>query len=962
MAELWSDISGLLRLSRSGDLDLAQQQLERLWDHPGLDQARYDVLARHLLRRWGLRGGAAKINRPVEFTANRDGRLRPPFRVLDVDQEGGLVLPPGLALAPRTGTGNASGFLHQAAALTTTPPQVRIHIFYALQDADADATFLDSLAAQVAAPPWQMTVFAGPHAERVTQEIHRRGLPGKVRAETLLESAAQTHMMQTAGGGDLVLLLSGALRLDPGALARAAHLGQISDLVVQPLRELPEGLTPYASTSAAGILDPAYPFRNVAGLNLVLSQKMLSQVGGLDPRFDSHISAGHELAFRCFNAGAYFAPLLVPKLGPAPGLDDAADKTAADQILVRSLCPNIWDRPVDGRFEVPKLSLCIAAGSDIAALCRTLDSVLAQRLKDLEVCVPPQAALSQAQLEQLQAAYDGALQLRWSTGAMAMPGSGITQLFALARGSYIALLEPGCSLQPGALRHVMAHLDGQRNVVCCHGVNLSEGAAPVPLLLSRDALMQSPATPEFIMFRRAAWERTAKPDIDLSTAAAAEITLQLDEVGLVHHLGGQFTVRQGSKRPCVAPHSGRVQRAALRRQGLDHVWHAYAPAPDTSQRVGFKRISTQPRVMFWPDYSHANPYQTLLYQSATRRHEILVAPIETALIAQQRMQGSEEMIFHLHWTNFLFQGAENRAVARLRLRRFLKDLTQFKQLGGRIIWTVHNTVSHDTPFAELDIALSRRIVALADVLHFHSAASVPEVAAVFELPEDKIRISRHGHYLGVYGDHVTGAAARQCLGLDPTEDVILFAGQVRPYKGVEGLLRSFRQILGDNPQARLVIAGLQYGDIFAQLQPVLSAAERARILLVDRFLDDSELQVFFRAADVAVFPYRTILTSGSLLLSLSFGVPPVIPRVGMTADLLQGREAGFLYDRASPEALTQALQQALTCKRQGGLAQMQRNALALAQSQSWPDVAQTLFAASAPEAPAPPDSRKPGAA
>jgi len=456
-------------------------------------------------------------------------------------------------------------------------------------------------------------------------------------------------------------------------------------------------------------------------------------------------------------------------------------------------------------------------------------------------------------------------------------------------------------------------------------------------------LLQDPVDPDVLMFRRAAWERTLKPDVEQSAAMNRDIMLHLSEIGHVHRLDGVFVSRQTERLACLPQHRVKAQTATLRRLGLDRFWHMPVPDPECRQQGRYKRISAGPRVMFWPNFSRANPYQNLLYQTAQRSHEILVAPIETAVAALQRAPKGQDMIFHLHWTSFLFQGAENRAVVRVRLRRFLKDLTRFKQLGGRIIWTLHNAESHDTSFAELERGLSTRIVALADVLHFHNAASVAEVAAAFEVPEEKIRISRHGHYLGVYGDHVTRSVARQCLGIDPQDDVILFAGQVRPYKGVGELLHSFRQVLRANPQARLVIAGALHDDIFSGLEPDPSAAEQDRILLVDRFLDDSELQVFFRAADVAVFPYQNVLTSGSLLLALSFGLPTVIPQVGMTADLLQNRGAGFLYDRANPDGLTQALQQALACKRAGRLVQMRDNALALAQSQSWPNVAQTLF-------------------
>ncbi|MEZ4597387.1 MAG: glycosyltransferase [Chloroflexota bacterium] len=43
---------------------------------------------------------------------------------------------------------------------------------------------------------------------------------------------------------------------------------------------------------------------------------------------------------------------------------------------------------------------------------------------------------------------------------------------------------------------------------------------------------------------------------------------------------------------------------------------------------------------------------------------------------------------------------------------------------------------------------------------------------------------------------------------------------------------------------------------------------------------DDRMQVFLRAADVMVLPYRDVLTSGSAILAMTFGLPVVAPRIG----------------------------------------------------------------------------------
>ena len=470
------------------------------------------------------------------------------------------------------------------------------------------------------------------------------------------------------------------------------------------------------------------------------------------------------------------------------------------------------------------------------------------------------------------------------------------------------------------------------------------------LHFSRQKMMITSIAHHFRMFRRANWERTSRFRTDIRNAVDYDIFLKLAETGRFQHIDAILYQRRWHGENTSNVNEGfqtantyRVQREALARQGLNRYWDVHVNDPSLPRRVGYKRKVTTPRVMFWPNYSRANPYQKLLYKQVMETHEVVAAPIEEAVRALKLAPEATPPIFHLHWTNFLFVGAKSRVEVRLRIRAFLKQLSRFKELGGRFVWTIHNTLSHDNPYVELEKSLSKRLVEMADVVHFHAAASVPEVQAVFPIPDHKIRIAPHGHYLGVYADYITRETARATLGISEDEDVILFLGQVRPYKGVGQLVQSFRTLLADYPKARLVIAGAVHDDFWSTVSPALTKAEQARVLTTDRFLDETEMQLFFRAADIAAFPYRNILTSGSLLLSLSFGVPTVIPRLGMTAEVLEGSDGGILYDPAEEDALEAALRQGLRAKQAGHLPQMQEAALTAGQQMEWVDLGAALF-------------------
>ena len=57
---------------------------------------------------------------------------------------------------------------------------------------------------------------------------------------------------------------------------------------------------------------------------------------------------------------------------------------------------------------------------------------------------------------------------------------------------------------------------------------------------------------------------------------------------------------------------------------------------------------------------------------------------------------------------------------------------------------------------------------------------------------------------------------------------------------------------------------------------------------------------------MAALPFSAILTSGSAITALGFGLPVVLPRLGCLPELVDGR-CGLLYDPADPQGLEKAL-------------------------------------------------------
>jgi glycosyltransferase involved in cell wall biosynthesis len=167
---------------------------------------------------------------------------------------------------------------------------------------------------------------------------------------------------------------------------------------------------------------------------------------------------------------------------------------------------------------------------------------------------------------------------------------------------------------------------------------------------------------------------------------------------------------------------------------------------------------------------------------------------------------------------------------------------------------------------------ARRVFARMDAVVAHSEHGARRLRDEVGLEPARVRVIPHGAF-----DYLTRLPVEKPL---PAElegaagPVVLFFGLLRPYKGVETLLDSFREIEG----AELWIVGNPRMDV----EPLrrLAAQARGRVRFVTRFVEDAEIPPIFRRADLVVLPYRDVEHSGVLYTGLAFGKPLVLSAVG----------------------------------------------------------------------------------
>jgi len=260
-------------------------------------------------------------------------------------------------------------------------------------------------------------------------------------------------------------------------------------------------------------------------------------------------------------------------------------------------------------------------------------------------------------------------------------------------------------------------------------------------------------------------------------------------------------------------------------------------------------------------------------------------------------------IFHILWNN--------------RFETFDRTLLMlyYKLLGKAVVLTAHNVNasrrdSRDTVLNRLTLRIQYR---LADQVFVHTARMKNELMKEFGVPTDRITVIPFGINNSVPDTGLSSREAKELLGLRENQKAILFFGRIKQYKGLHHLTTAFLRLALRSDDYKLIIAGkLEEGceryweSIHREIQEYV---EKGRIISRLEFIPDSETEVYFKAADVLVLPYREIFQSGVIFLGYSFGLPVLAADVGSLKEEIVDGKTGFVFSPEDPIDLARAIEQ-----------------------------------------------------
>lgn len=307
------------------------------------------------------------------------------------------------------------------------------------------------------------------------------------------------------------------------------------------------------------------------------------------------------------------------------------------------------------------------------------------------------------------------------------------------------------------------------------------------------------------------------------------------------------------------------------------------------------------------DEPKENPYVWSLGTALKRLgHDVQPMPASAFFLIRYASARRASTI-HFQWFETLV-GANSRIKMILKSIVFLGQLKLCRLLGKRLVWTLHNAKSHEQQFPRIESWIVRQIANNVHSIIVHCESAKQDMGGYLgDRNLHKFSVVEHGSYIGIYKDEVTREAARETLGFDSEDIVILFLGNIRPYKGLDDLITAFGRV--HQPGIKLLIAGKPL-NLSIQAELETRCSNEPDIVFLPAFIEDDVLQVYFRASDVVAFPYRNVLTSGAVILAMSFGKACIAPDIGCISSTIT-RSANYLYSPVGLDGLIPAVQQAI---------------------------------------------------
>jgi len=246
------------------------------------------------------------------------------------------------------------------------------------------------------------------------------------------------------------------------------------------------------------------------------------------------------------------------------------------------------------------------------------------------------------------------------------------------------------------------------------------------------------------------------------------------------------------------------------------------------------------------------------------------------------------------------------------------------QIGRPVLATIHHTHSYEassvSPYLDrgtigrLKFSFSEKILSWMEKNTLRNADSVIAVSqftsgnalSLYPFLRDRIKVVLNAVDETKFNPNQDPISFRKKLVLQ-SNPVVLFVGRLTAIKGLKFLIESFKEVVLNVPDVKLVLVGSGTDEVEAEIRSQISKLGlQSSVILAGRISDD-DLPGAYAASDLVVLPSLAEGFGLVLLEAMATCKPVVTTKLGPTEEIVTHGKEGLLIPKADSHCLAEAI-------------------------------------------------------
>ncbi len=227
--------------------------------------------------------------------------------------------------------------------------------------------------------------------------------------------------------------------------------------------------------------------------------------------------------------------------------------------------------------------------------------------------------------------------------------------------------------------------------------------------------------------------------------------------------------------------------------------------------------------------------------------------------------------------------------------------------NAKVLFMCHNVFPHER--FPMDKWMTKTTLKHGDIFTVHAQSDADDLKTI--IPDAKMSITVHPAYNFFKQKDMPKEEARKLLNVNSEDNVLLFFGLVREYKGLKHLLNALAKIKLEDPdnvrRLRLLIAGDFAGGRPEYDEMISGLGIEDMVMITDGHIPIGEVEKFFAACDLVVLPYESATQSGVIQVAYSFDKPVLATNVGGLPDVVFDGTTGYVVEPFKPELIAEKI-------------------------------------------------------